>query len=101
MRPQVAFEFNGPQHYGPTARYSSPHEAARQQARDYIKIGVCVTRGIHLVTVRPADLSLAGMQRKVADRLPLRDLSGHGELIAYLERVSRGRRKASGRPGGA
>src|SRR5690606_2563656 len=38
--PSVAFEFNGPQHYGETELYSAEH-AREQRARDLIKIGIC------------------------------------------------------------
>lgn len=91
--PGVAFEFNGPQHYGPTARYSSEAEAKKQQARDYIKLGICVTRGIKLVVVQPKDLTLEVMRQKVGDLLPLRSLDCHEPAVAYLERVSRAYRK--------
>lgn len=99
--PRVAFEFNGPQHYGPTARFSSEMEARKQQGRDYIKIGIAVQRGIRLVIVHPEDLSLATMQRKVAGLLPLRSLDGDAHLITFLESVSRAYRRKARREGAA
>lgn len=94
-QPRVAFEFNGPQHYGPTARYSKEADIRKQQGRDYIKIGISATRGIRLVVVHPEDLTLEVMRQKVDGLLPLRNLDGHEPLIAYLESVSRAyRRKA-------
>ncbi|HLO02512.1 MAG TPA: hypothetical protein VK191_05355, partial [Symbiobacteriaceae bacterium] len=93
--PSVAFEFNGPQHYRTTALYAKESKLRTQQMRDLMKTGHCARRGITLVVVHAADLSLAGMQAKVADLLPLRNLLGHDPLIAFLERVSRPyRRKA-------
>lgn len=93
--PHVAFEFNGPQHYGPTARYASEAESWKQRGRDFIKMGICVARGIHLLVLHPEDLTLALIRQKVAGLLPLRNLNGHEPLIAYLESVSRAyRRKA-------
>jgi len=88
--PRVAFEFNGPQHYGPTAQYSQEADVSRQQGRDYIKMGISVTRGIRLVVVHPADQSVKAMRRKVDGVLPLADLDGHEPLIAYLEAARRG-----------
>ncbi len=84
--PRVAFEFNGPQHYGPTAQY--PKDAWKQQGRDYVKGGICLARGISLVVVCAPDLTLAGMRQKVEGVLPLRDLRGRELLIDRLETAS-------------
>lgn len=86
--PKVAFEFNGPQHYHATERFSKA-EAARQRGRDYMKLGICLTKGITLVVIHPEDLSLNGMQAKIGQLLPLRGLDGHQPLIAFLETASR------------
>lgn len=94
--PGVAFEFNGPQHYGATDRFSA-EAAARQRGRDYMKLGICVTRGIKLVVIHAADLSLETMRQKVGQVLPLRDLTGHEQLVAFLESVSRRYRLAARR----
>lgn len=83
--PSVAFEFNGPQHYGPTRLFPDAEEARRQQARDLIKLGICAARGIRLVVIHAEDLTLEGMRRKVEGLLPLRCLDGMEEFIAYLE----------------
>lgn len=85
--PGVAFEYNGPQHYRATERFSAD-EVAGQRERDYIKLGICVARGITLVTVHPEDLSLKGMQQKIETLLPLRDLTDCDLLIDYLEAES-------------
>jgi hypothetical protein len=88
--PNVALEFNGPQHYGPTALYASEEESRKQQTRDLIKMGICMKRGITLVVIHPGDLSLEAMRQKVASLLPLRNLEGHERLITYLEAVGQG-----------
>ncbi|HYG56894.1 MAG TPA: hypothetical protein VD902_02335 [Symbiobacteriaceae bacterium] len=85
--PNVGFEFNGPQHNRATDKYPA-QVVARQQERDYVKLGICVTRGITLVTIYPEDLTLKRMQQKVANLLPLRDLTGHELLIDHLEMES-------------
>ncbi len=103
--PDVAFEFNGPQHYGATDQFSE-EDAARQRARDLMKLGICVSRGIRLVVVHPQDLTLAAMGRKIGSLLPRRDLTGRAHLIAFLESVSRRyrlavrRRAPAGSPAG-
>lgn len=86
----VAFEFNGPQHYGVTEKYQNEQEVREQQARDLIKLGISVLRGIRVVIIHPEDLCLETMRKKVQGLgLPLkRDLSGHGPLIDFLETAS-------------
>lgn len=85
--PSVAFEYHGDQHDRPTKRFN---EAAvkEQQLRDLIKAGLCMYGGIRLVIVRAEDLSLKGMQRRIGQYLPLRELAGHGALIDLLEEMS-------------
>ncbi|HWI60356.1 MAG TPA: hypothetical protein VNT75_00815 [Symbiobacteriaceae bacterium] len=85
--PDVAWEFNGPQHYRKTRRFSAP-QVAVQRERDYIKMGICMERQITLVVVLPENLTLAAMQQKVPDRLPRRDLTGFDLLIGFLEHES-------------
>ena len=93
--PGVAFEFQGPQHYGPTDQYADEIQVLKQQARDYMKQRICAARGIHLAMIHPEDLTLERMRQKVKGHLPLRDLAGHEAVVAYLEKTSRDyRRKA-------
>ena len=92
----VAFEFNGPQHYGETQLYSAD-ESAAQQARDLMKAGICAQRGIALVVVHPQDLSLAGITAKVGDLLPQRTLPARTPLVEYLESVAAAYRRAARR----
>ncbi len=87
--PSVAFEFQGPQHYGPTERYPNEIKARKQQGRDYIKLGICTARGINLILIHPEDLSADAIRQKVDGLLPLRDLHDHQPLLHYLDGVSR------------
>lgn len=91
--PGVAFEFNGPQHYKPTALYPDEAAVQRQIIRDLVKIGICQKRGIALRIVHPRDLQLDKMKEMVKGILPLRDLEGHELAIQYLERISRSYRQ--------
>lgn len=95
--PAVAFEFNGPQHYGATELFNNDEEAARQRARDYMKLGICASRGIKLIVVHPQDLTLAGMRRKIGSSLPVRDEAGHEPWAGFLESVARRYRLAARR----
>lgn len=85
--PRVAFEFNGPQHYRATDMYTA-EESAAQRERDYIKMGICLARGVTLVVVHPGDLTLSRMREMVGDLLPQRNLAGFSMLIEYLESES-------------
>ncbi|HYF94765.1 MAG TPA: hypothetical protein VD969_21335 [Symbiobacteriaceae bacterium] len=82
--PDVAFEFNGPQHYHETERFTK-QEAEEQEFRDIIKLGICLRRGVTVVIVHREDLSLEGMRKKVGNLLPLRDLTGQERVIKLLE----------------
>lgn len=94
--PGVAFEFNGPQHDGPTERFPDLEDFKQLRARDLMKAGACLERGVKLVIVRGPDLSLTGMQQKVGHLLPLRDLQGKERLIEHLENKSRRYRQSAG-----
>lgn len=91
---KVAFEYQGAQHFGETEQVSE-EESRQQQARDLMKIGMCVRQGITLVEVLPKELTFKGLQKKVgALQVPLRDLKGQDRLIRFLsERASRYRSK--------
>lgn len=94
--PDVAFEFNGPQHYHPTEMYSA-EEVSRQRVRDLIKRGICAEKGIKLIVVHAEDLTLEKMKRKVEGHLPLRSLVGYEDFIDHLEQVSRSYRRSARR----
>ncbi|MFZ5825379.1 MAG: hypothetical protein ACOY94_13850 [Bacillota bacterium] len=86
----AAFEYNGASHFGTT------EQATDQQTRDMVKVGICALRGIPVVVIHSEDLSLAGMRAKIGGLLPLRDLTGHEPLIAFLERKAQRYREAGG-----
>jgi hypothetical protein len=85
--PKVAFEFHGAQHFHQTDRFSR-EEVEAQQLRDFIKAGICLYQGIHLVVVRAEDLSLETMRKKIGRSLPIRDLTDQETLIDLLEEAS-------------
>lgn len=93
---RVAFEFNGRQHYEATDLYSK-EQVAVQRERDRTKRSICKSLGITLVIVHAEDLSLQGMQQKVSNLLPRRDLSRFPRTIQFLEDAARRYRKAARR----
>ena len=84
----VAFEFNGPQHYGPTETFPDPDEARLTMARDYIKMGISQEKGVRVVIVRPEDLTLKRMRKKVEGLLPLREVRPDDPVLSYLTKIS-------------
>lgn len=93
--PNWAFEFHGEQHDGPTELYAQ-EVVDGQQLRDVIKAGICFYRGIQLVVIRAADLTLAKMSERIPAGLPRRNLKGQEELIELVEEASFEYRAASG-----
>jgi hypothetical protein len=86
----VAWEYNGAQHYRATDWFPGDEEARVRRLRDYVKAGICFYRGVPLVVVHSADLTLEGMRRKIGCLLPLRDLGGwerggYRLVLGYLE----------------
>ena len=67
----VAFEFNGPQHYGPTEKYPDRRDAAALRTRDLVKRGLSAENGITLIVVRAADLSIGAICRLAERHLPV------------------------------
>jgi len=96
--PDAGFEFNGPQHYVPTALYPSVEQVRQQRARDLLKQAICQQRDILLVPVHSEDLSVSGILRLIPDRLPRRCLDGQEILIAYVEALCRAYRQRTPLP---
>lgn len=86
--PAVAFEFNGPQHYGPTQEFPDPQEARMRQAMDAMKLGLRVRHGVQVVVIHPQDLTLAGMRGKIEGVLPVRDVREGDPVAQYLGKMS-------------
>jgi Mn-dependent DtxR family transcriptional regulator len=83
----VAFEFNGPQHYTPTKRFSAD-VVAKQMERDKTKRELCEKNNVTLVVIHAKDLSWLTMKFKAGQLLPLRsDLNK--KLLRYLDLRSR------------
>jgi len=94
--PGVAFEFNGPQHYGTTELYPDPEKAKQTMARDAMKKGLSLDNGVTLLVVRPEDLSLDGMRRLIGNLLPLRQVDEDDLLLRYLTLASNAYRLKAG-----
>jgi hypothetical protein len=67
----VAFEFNGPQHYGPTEKYPDQRDATALRTRDLVKRGLSAENGITLIVVRATELSIGAICRLAERHLPV------------------------------
>lgn len=85
----VALEFNGRQHYGPTAAFPDPEEARQQRLRDLVKDALARQHGVHLVVVHPEDLTFERLAEKLKGLLPLRELRKEDPVVRYLDKLSR------------
>jgi len=83
----VAFEFNGPQHYGPTASFPDEQAFREARARDLLKKGLGCEKGIELVEITADDLSLDGMTARLPALLPRSIVDRDGPYAKALERL--------------
>ena len=96
---RVAFEFNGPQHYGATDLYPDEGAANKLQDDDAMKQGLSLQNGVKLIIVRPEDLGVERLIELVGAVLPLREDIRGSAAIAFLDRECYYyRRKAVGNP---
>lgn len=86
----VAIEFQGRQHDGPTERFPDPEAFRAQYTRDVVKCGLSVKSGVTLVPVKPEDLSFERLRELLGPHLPLReDLTGLWHLYDRLEHLAK------------
>lgn len=85
-REGVGFEYNGEQHYRPTAKYDQ-QTVRKQVTRDIIKQGLGVRYGITIVEVTDRDLTIDTMMAKVPPSLPIRRLNRQSLYLRKLEEI--------------
>lgn len=85
----VAFEFNGPQHDGPTAVFPDAEAAKLQMMRDAFKEALAIRNKIVLIVVPPQELTFAQLRQKIGDLLPMHELHLADPLVAFLTKASR------------
>ncbi|HHV79634.1 MAG TPA: hypothetical protein GXX40_08540 [Firmicutes bacterium] len=84
----VAFEFNGLQHYGPTDKYYSEEDFRSTRIRDLIKRALSDENGVTLVVLTYKDLSLNRIMSSIPDMLEKTWVDNEGPLVQTLERLS-------------
>ena len=90
----VAFEFNGRQHYSPTQRFSRKDVLA-QRKRDGLKRHICRRNAIEVIVVQAQDLTITKLLKKVGDLLPRRSLRIFKRTIRHLNQRAKGYQKAA------
>lgn len=86
----VAFEFQGPQHYQKGDRFvRTDDELSRRLQYDGAKIRLCSLQGIDLIEVRGFDLEFEVFQEQIRGKLPLIPVRQTGPLFRQLLGMSR------------
>lgn len=86
-RHNVAFEFNGEQHYQATTRYSSETDLEDRQRRDYLKSQISKRMGIQLITVTETDLSVKAIGKLVPASLPRTHVDYESLYVRKLDQI--------------
>lgn len=90
VRLNVAFEFQGPQHFQKGDRFVTSDEAlSRRLQYDGEKLRLCALQGIELIEVRAADLEFDRFQQLLAGKLPLVPVRPTGHLARQLVGMTR------------
>lgn len=85
----VAFEFQGPQHFVTTAKHPDPNRLGRRKFLDLIKIGLSVRNGVKMVEVEPPQLRKDHLLGLIPLHVPRRPLAGWERALVLLEQESR------------
>jgi hypothetical protein len=84
---RVAFEFNGPQHFGKTEVYPSEEELRETKARDLIKKALSAQANVRLITVVAEDLEHTAFEKLLPDDLPRNRVDKDGPYCKTLARI--------------
>lgn len=84
---RVAFEFHGTQHDHSTELFDE-ETVQKQKHLDAVKQSICDDRGITLIIIRPEELSLEAIKRKIGKSLPQRNLRCYQSVVEYLEWIA-------------
>jgi len=93
IRHKVAFEFNGPQHDGPTDKYSDAIAAADLKVRDMVKDCLSRTEGVSLVVVTVRDLVPDTLDLRLPPVLPRRPVDRESPYFKAWDGIRRRHRR--------
>jgi len=82
---KAVIEFQGPQHDGPTDRFSDPEEVAAQQKRDQLKRQRCRQTGFRFGEIRAQDLGFPAVEQVLREAgVPLRPVPKEKRYVGAL-----------------
>lgn len=92
----VALEFHGPQHDGPTQRFPSVKDYQSQRDRDLKKLGISHELGITVLVVRAQDLHFERLRERLSGLVPLQESldDQHHLYLCLKDLAARYRHKA-------
>ncbi len=88
--PDVAFEFQGPQHRRRTSLHQSEEEFREAQERDLVKAALAAKFGIQIVEIVETDLTIDGILAKIPNGMPLVRIDKEGKFIHRLNQMGYG-----------
>ncbi len=83
-----ATEFDGFQHFGPTALFPSKEKAKQQQANDMFKVARSLEHGVNLVRLTYRDLSLDGVLKKLSPSYARRPVDRASKYVRAVEQTA-------------
>ncbi len=87
-RLNTGFEYQGPQHFGPTRVYPGRDEFNKTRTRDLLKLALCQERGIDLIYMTEEELTLSRMMQRLPRQFPIRYVADTWPYIREIERLS-------------
>ncbi len=84
---KVAFEFNGPQHHGPTEMYPNTKASKETNTRDLVKKALSHDANVNLVTVEVEDLVPDAFDKLLPADLALNDIDRDGPYFRAFARL--------------
>lgn len=87
--PNVAFEFQGTQHYELTPLHKDKQHFERAKLLDLAKIGLGAKSSIQIVEITAADLTIDGIIAKIPEVLVIQRIDMEGEYIRFLDEMGR------------
>jgi len=84
---KVAFEFNGPQHHGPTEMYPDSQASKQTATRDLVKKALSRDANVNLVIVEAKDLVPDAFDKLLPVELALNDIDRDGPYFRAFARL--------------
>jgi hypothetical protein len=84
---KIAGEFQGRQHFETTSEFPGPDELEKRKARDSLKEELSRKHDVVLITIRPEDLLLENMLKRIPETVPIKLIDLDGPYARGLEEL--------------